>query len=127
MKTSILISSVLLLSACAVAPQQAWFHTSGRADQRQFQVDDGVCTAIVYRTVGSPPPADGGGTSTTFSGQYSTGTTFRGQAETVPRSQGFGFSEGFQTYEAKTRYNNAVRSVFRGCMAERGWSLQNRQ
>ncbi len=121
-----LITSVALLSSCAAAPQQAWFHSSGRADQTQFQIDDGACVAQAYRAVGGPPAVASGGSSTTFSGQTSSGTTFQGQSQTVPTNQMFGAAAGFQAYDAEDRYNQAVNAVFRGCMAQRGWSLRNR-
>lgn len=117
------LSAVALLTACAAPPQQAWYHLSGTSISQRFQTDDGTCTGVAYRSVGAPPTTQSGST-TTFSGQTSTGTTFQGEARTAPANQLFGAPAGFQAYETQNRYEQAVRSVHRGCMAERGWTLQ---
>lgn len=116
----------VLLASCAAPPQPVWYHSSGTFNQQRFSGDDSICTSLAYRSIGGPPQAQAGGSTTSFSGQTSTGTTFQGESRTVPANQMFGTAAGFQAYEAQANYNQAIRSVHRGCMAERGWSLQYR-
>ena len=120
----LLVLSVVL-SACSVQPKHEWFHSSGSASQSQLQIDDSICSSAAYQAVGAPPSSTSGST-TTFSGSTSRGTTFEGQARTSPNSQMFGAAAGIQAAEADARYNNALRAIHRGCMAERGWTLRSR-
>lgn len=119
------LSAVALLVACAAPSQKAWFHSSGSSDSQRFHADDGTCTGLAYRSVATPPSTQSGST-TTFSGQTSTGTTFQGEARTAPANQLFGAAAGFQAYDTQNRYEQAVRSIHRGCMAERGWTLRSK-
>lgn len=122
----LLLPALLVLTACATRQQMAWYHSSGHAGQQQFNTDNAICTGVAHRSAGAPP-AQQSSTSTTFSGQTSSGTTFQGQATTSPSNQMWGMAAGFQAAEVQARHEQAIRSIHRGCMAERGWTLQPRQ
>lgn len=115
---------IVTLTGCvAPQPQRTWVQTAPPATTK-FDADRGVCTAEAYRAVGAPPSSGSGSSVTTFSAETSRGTQITGQATTTPQGQLFGSAAGSRAYDADARYNQALDSVFKGCMAQRGWSLR---
>ena len=119
------LAAVVVLAGCA-RTQYYWRHNqlSGEMAQQQFAVDRGTCTAAAYRAVGAPPAGPPPDTVTNFSGYTGSGGYFHGQARSSPQSPYFGAPAGSQQAEREIQYQNAYLSVFGGCMAQRGWSLQ---
>jgi hypothetical protein len=129
----------LVLSGCATLapPPYSWQndHLTGEAAGQQFPIDNGACTAAAYRSIGSPPqePAapSSHGSVTNFTASTSSGESISGQA-TTSRSGGlYGAPAGaeeaqrqIQYQNASQQYSTALRSVYVGCMAQRGWTLQ---
>ena len=119
-------AALLLLTAVACSTTQTyWRHNalSGSEAQQQFVADQGACTGAAYRVVGGPPQAPQlpPPSTTNFSGYTSQGNYVQGQAQTTYSSQN-PFWDGMQQGQAQAQYQNALTSVFNGCLAQRGWS-----
>ena len=126
MQSKIIFAPLLVgvLAGCvAPQPQRTWVQTATPVTTK-FDADKGACTAEAYRAVGAPPSSGSSSSVTTFSAETSRGTQITGQATTTPQNQLFGFAAGRRAYDADARYNQALESVFKGCMAQRGWSLR---
>jgi hypothetical protein len=119
------VAAVVVLSGCQTT-QYYWRHNqlSGPQAQQQYGIDHGTCTGAAYRAVGAPPPGPPPDTVTNFSGYTGSGGYFSGQARTSPQSPFFGAPAGAIQAEREIQYRNAYLSVYGGCMAQRGWSLQ---
>ena len=96
MKSLSCVLASLVLCSCAIQEPMVWRHRSGHANEMQFRIDGTVCEgAVASARVPGPsgPPAYGG------------------------------LVAGLQA-GARDAQNSADKtSIFRGCMADRGWLL----
>ncbi|HET7634985.1 MAG TPA: hypothetical protein VFK51_09665 [Burkholderiales bacterium] len=133
------------LISCAVQPQRhyQWYNVNltGDAAQSQLLIDQGQCTAVAeqipipqYRApTYQPPPTS---SVSTFSAMDQDGRMYTGQVQTTPTPQdtspfGTGPLSGYLAGKAQARAEQQIANakaaqlkVFAGCMAQRGWRLQ---
>ncbi len=124
---------LLLAVATGVSAQEYWTHNSmtGSLAQQQLTADHGGCTAAAYRTVGNAPSPRQAPNPPAPTGQYVeiqtpsglvTGYTY----PTTPPPVRNPFWEGVQDARARSDYQSTFNSIYYGCMAGRGWTVNSR-
>lgn len=134
MLRSAILLAVFSVSITAGCASTQWEH-SGISDpnvaDRQYQIDDGYCTAVASGSVSMPyipqPTYTGSkfsGTVNTYgSGGYST-SQFRGSTQPAPNygaALTSGMAQGY-AMGAAIRAKRDRERVYNGCMMSRGWS-----
>ena len=133
---AVVLAASVAVCATACGPRYVWVNSQGDSSNTRYAADHGQCTAAAYQAVpvSAPIPTQqrqsSGGIST-FSGSTSTGTTFSGEVVTIDQRSHVSIGQGYlntvqqqQAIAAKDQEAYARQQVFSGCMAQRGWTLQ---